>query len=57
MNSFKEPEFLKYRGVKKSTKYSTNKFVEFKLDFKEIQRPTKIANGMFVEYSLPSRSL
>ena len=43
--------------VKKSTKYSTNKSVEFNLDFREIQRPTKIANGMFVEYSLPSRSL
>jgi hypothetical protein len=49
LNSFKEPEFVKYRGVKKSTKYSINKFVEFKLNFREIQRPTKIANGMFVE--------
>jgi hypothetical protein len=56
LNSFKEPEFLKYRGIKKPTKYSTNKSVEFKLDFREIQRPTKIANGMFVDYSVPSRS-
>ena len=53
LNSFEEPEFLKYRSVKKSTKYSTNKSVELSLVFLLI---SNLTNGLRLHQFLVTKS-